>query len=62
MSELRDGLKAEICFWQELMNSSGLAPGSQEYRRMENALALAKQRLLEHEQWLSEAVAPFGEH
>ena len=62
MSDLRDGLRAEICFWCDLLESSEVKVKSKEYRRMEDALALARKRLTEIERQLVRGAAPYVEH
>ena len=56
MFDLRKNLNEEIGFWSELIDACELDIDSQEYRRMENALALARRRLAEYEKWVNETV------
>lgn len=48
MYENREALKAEIAFWQELLNNSNLNSDSPEYQRMMHAIKLAKFKLINH--------------
>ena len=48
MYEYREALKAEIAFWQELLNDPGLSTDSPEYQRMDHAIKLAEFKLIDH--------------
>jgi hypothetical protein len=48
MREYRDALKAEIAFWQELLDGSDLRADSPEFQRIVHAVRLAKFKLKNH--------------
>ena len=62
MNELREGLKAEIRFWGELLEASELNVESPEHQRIEDALELARRKLADSEQWLTQAALEQVEH
>jgi hypothetical protein len=48
MHNYRDALRAEITFWQELLDDSGLNKESPVFQRMVQAIRLAKFKLKNH--------------
>jgi hypothetical protein len=48
MLDNHDALKAEIAFWQELLDDSGLSPDSHGFQRMVQAIRLAQFKLKNH--------------
>ncbi len=48
MHDYRDALRAEITFWQELLDDSGLSTDSPELQRMVQAIRLAEFKLKNH--------------
>ena len=62
MFDLRKNLHEEIAFWRELIEACELDIDSQEYRRMKNALSLARRRLAEYEKRLNGTVGQSVKH
>lgn len=62
MNEYREGLKAEINLWREMISESELIRQSLEYRRMEIALQLAEVKLRDYECQLMRYVSQSIEH
>jgi len=56
------GLKIEIEFWRELIDQSDLNFLSPEYIRMQQALQLARRKLLDYELALTRSVDNLTEH
>lgn len=48
MHDYCDALRAEITFWQELLDDSGLSADSPVFQRMVQAIRLAKFKLENH--------------
>ena len=48
MHEYREALKAEIAFWQELLDDPGLGTDAPEFQRMVQAIRLAEFKLKNH--------------
>lgn len=62
MNEYREGLKAEIDLWREMISESELSLQSLEYRRMEIALQLAEVKLRDYEYQIMSYVSSSIEH
>jgi hypothetical protein len=62
MNEYREGLKAEINLWREMITESELSLQSIEYRRMEIALQLAEVKLRDYEYQMMSYVSSSIEH
>jgi len=62
MDEYYTGLKTEISFWVELLDQSDSCLPSPEYKRMQQALQLARCKLSDYELTLTRSVGSLPEH
>ncbi len=62
MEEIYQDLKIEIEFWRDLIDQSDLSLLAPEYIRMQQALQLARRKLLDYELELTRCVDNLTEH
>lgn len=62
MEEIYQDLKIEIEFWRELIDQSDLSLLAPEYLRMQQALQLARRKLLDYELALTRSADNLTEH
>ena len=62
MEEIYQDLKIEIEFWRDLIDQSDLSLLAPEYIRMQQALQLARRKLLDYELELTRGVDNLTEH